>query len=100
MLLDLEATVINILEMTAYFQGKRTVNDYLDQFCNLIYNSRYTNPKTVVVKFQRGLHHRISMALASMASGRLSDTKPEVWYRLAAQMDQNQVVDEAFKASY
>jgi len=49
--LDSEATAINILEMTAYFQGKRTVNNYLDQFRDLIYDSRYTNPKTIVIKF-------------------------------------------------
>jgi len=29
MLLDLEATATNVLEMTAYFQGKQTVDDYL-----------------------------------------------------------------------
>jgi len=28
--LDLEAAAINVLETTAYFQGKRTVDDYLD----------------------------------------------------------------------
>ena len=56
MLLDSEATAINILEMTtAYFQGKRMVDDHLNHFCDLIYDSRYTDPKMVVVKFQKGL---------------------------------------------
>ena len=50
--LNLESTAINVLETTAYFQGKWTVDDYLDQFRNLIYNSGYTDPKTVVVKFR------------------------------------------------
>ena len=51
--LDSEAAAINVLETTAYFQGKRTVDDYLDhwQFRDLIYDSGYTDPKTVVVKF-------------------------------------------------
>ena len=70
MLLDSEAAAINVLETTAYFQGKRMVDDYLDQFQDLIYDSRYTNPKTVVVKFCRGLDRRISTALAGMAFGR------------------------------
>ena len=30
--LNSEATAVNTLETTAYFQGKRTVDDYLDQF--------------------------------------------------------------------
>jgi len=53
--LDLEAAAINILETTTYFQGKWMVDDYLDQFWDLIYDSGYTNPKTVMVKFRRGL---------------------------------------------
>jgi len=43
--LDSEATAINILETTAYFQGKQMVNNYLDQFWDLIYDSGYTDPK-------------------------------------------------------
>ena len=49
--LNSEATAVNTLETTAYFQGKRTVDDYLDQFRDLVYDSGYTDPKTIVVKF-------------------------------------------------
>jgi hypothetical protein len=49
--LNAEATAINVLETLAYFQGKWMVDDYLDQFCNLVYDSGYTNPKTIMVKF-------------------------------------------------
>ena len=71
-------------------------NDYLDQFWDLIYNSSYTDQKTVVVKFRRGLNRQISMAFAGMTYGRPSDTDPEAWFRLAVRMDQNHVADEAF----
>jgi hypothetical protein len=98
--LDAEAAAVNTLETTTYFQGKRSVDDYLDQFKDLIEDSGYTDPKTIVVKFRRGLDRRISSALAGMASGRPSDTVPEAWFRLAVQMDQNQAADEAFQASY
>jgi len=84
--LDAEAAAINVLETTAYFQGKRSVDDYLDQFRHLIYDSGYTDPKTVVVKFRRGLDRQISTALAGMAYGRPSDSdsaeppvKDSVW---------------------
>jgi len=98
--LDLESAAINVLETTAYFQGKRTVDDYLDQFRDLIYDSGYTNPKTVVVKFRRGLDCQISMALAGMTYGRPSDMDPEAWFRLAVRMDQNRAADEAFHVSH
>jgi hypothetical protein len=98
--LNAEATAVNVLETPAYFQGKRTVDDYLDQFRDLVYDSGYTDPKTIVVKFRRGLDRRISAALAGMASGRPSDTDPETWFSLAVQMDQNRAADEAFQASH
>jgi len=49
--LNSEATAVNVLETSAYFQGKRTMDDYLDQFRDLMYDSGYTDPKTIVVKF-------------------------------------------------
>jgi len=98
--LNSEATAVNILETTAYFQGKKSVDDYLDRFRDLVYDSGYTDPKTIVVKFRRGLDRQISTALAGMASGRPSDTDPEAWFRLAVVMDQNRAADEAFQASY
>jgi len=79
-----------------YFQGNRTVDSYLDQFHDLICNSGYSGPKTIVIKFRWGLHHWISMALAGMSVGRLSDKDPEAWFRPAVQMDHNQAADEAF----
>jgi len=78
--LDEEATAINALETTAYYQGRRSVDDYLDQFRDLIDDSGYTDPKTIVVKFRRGLDRRIANALAGMAAGRPSDTDPKSWF--------------------
>jgi len=100
MLLDSESASINVLETTTYFQGKRTVDDYLDQFHDLIYNSGYTDPKTVIFKFRRGLDCRISTALAGMTYGRPSDMDPETWFRLAVRMDQNRTADEVFHVSH
>ena len=66
--LNSEAMAVNILEMMAYFQGKQMVDNYLDQFRELVYDSGYTYPKTIVVKFRQGLDQRISAALVSMAT--------------------------------
>ena len=97
--LNEEAAAVNALETTSYFQGRRMVDDYLDQFRDLIHESGYSDPKTIVVKFRRGLDRRISTALASMSTGRPADTDPEAWYHLAVRMDQNRAADEAFHAS-
>jgi len=47
-----EVDAINALEETSYHQGNRTVNDYLDSFQALVSNAGYTDPQTLVMKFQ------------------------------------------------
>jgi len=98
--LDSEATAVNVLENASYFQGRRLVDDYLNQFKDLIEDSGYSDLKMIVVKFRQGLDHRISMALAGMTYGRPSDTDPEAWFCLAVRMDQNRATDEAFHTSH
>ena len=98
--LNAEAAAVNTLEGTSYFQGRRSVDDYLDQFRDLVEDSGYTDKKTLVVKFRRGLDRRITSTIGAMATGRPSDTNPEGWYSLAVQLDQNRATDEAFQASY
>ena len=42
---------ITLLETTAYFQGKQSVNEYIDKFKDLINLSRYMDGVAIVVKF-------------------------------------------------
>ena len=60
---------INVLESTSYFQESRSVDNYLDEFIDLITEAGYTDPKIVVVKFRRGLKPEIQNAIAMMAYG-------------------------------
>jgi len=46
-----EADAVNALEGSAYYQGNRAVNDYLDSFLTLVSDAGYTDPRTLVVKF-------------------------------------------------
>jgi len=45
-----EDEAISMLATDCYFQGKRTVSEYLDQFRDLIEDSGYTDPKTSSAK--------------------------------------------------
>ena len=91
---DVVAT--NKLKGISYFQGRRTVDDYLDNFQDLISDSGYSDPKTIVVKFRRGLNPSIADAVATMASRRPDDLDPEAWYEAAICFDQNQAANAAF----
>ena len=61
-----EADAINTLEGTSYHQGGRTVDNYLDSFQALVSDAGYTDPQTLVVKFQQGLQLGIQNQIATM----------------------------------
>ena len=83
-----------------HFQGRPRVDDYLDDFCDLISDSGYTDPKTIVVKFHRGLSPAIADAVATMAARRPDDLDPEAWYEAAIRIDQNQAANAAFRSAH
>ena len=64
-----EVDVINTLKGTSYHQGNQTVDDYLDSFQALVSDMGYTDPRTLVVKFQRGLRLGIQNQIATMPYG-------------------------------
>ena len=66
----------------------------------LVAEAGYTDPKIIVVKFQKGLDPQIQNTIATMAYGRPSDASPESWYEAAINVDQNHMANEAFKSAY
>ena len=84
-----DIAAINRLESVAYFQNKRSIDEYLDKFMDLVTEAGYTDNKTIVVKFRRGLDPRIQDAIATMPSGRPSNKIPSLWYNAARTLDQN-----------
>ena len=88
-----------MLESISYFPGNCSVDDYLNKFTDLITNAGYTDLKTIVVKFQRGLNPQIQDAIATMAYRRLSNTSLDSWYKAAEIFDQNHTANEAFKST-
>jgi hypothetical protein len=63
---------------------------------NLNFEAGYTDNKTIVVKFCRGLDPHIQDAIATMTSRHPSDKIPMHWYNAAWTLDQNQATNEAF----
>jgi len=94
-----EADAVNALEGSSYYQGNRTVDDYLDCFLTLVSDAGYTNPRTLVVKFRRGLKMNIQGQIATMPFGRPADTDPEAWYAAAWRINQARLTNEAFQST-
>ena len=95
-----EADAVNALEGSAYYQGNRTVDDYLNSFLTLVSDAGYTDPRTLVVKFRRGLRTNIQGQIATMLFGRPADTDPEAWYAAAQRIDQARLTNEAFQSMF
>jgi len=74
------------------------VDDYLDSFRILASDARYTDPRTLVVKFRRGLKLNVQSQIATMPFGRPADTDPEAWYAAAWRIDQVRLANEAFQS--
>ena len=95
-----DALAINRLESAAYYQRSRTLDEYLDEFQDLTTEAGYTDPKTIVVKFRRGLNPPVQNAVATMAAGRPSDSDPQAWYDAARVVEQNRAANEAFNSAH
>ena len=96
--MNAEADAINTLEGTSYHQGGWTVDDYLDNFQTLVSDVGYTDPRTLVVKFRRGLKLGIQNQIATMPYGRPANTDPDAWYRAARRINQARLANEAFQS--
>jgi len=72
------------------------VDDYLDNFQALVSDAGYTDPRTLVVKFRRGLRIEIQNQIATMPYRRPADTDPDAWYRAVQRIDQAHLANEAF----
>jgi len=95
-LVNAKLDAVNTLEGSSYYQGNRTVDNYLDSFLTLVSDARYTDPRTLVVKFCRGLWLNIQSQIATMPFRRPVDMDPEAWYAAARKIDQARLAKEAF----
>jgi Retrotransposon gag protein/Zinc knuckle len=84
------------LETSGYFQGKRSVDDYIDDFRELIDQAGYKEGLPIVVKFRRGLNREIQDQIAQLVIGRPPDDEPEQWYLAAVAAEENRTANTLF----
>ena len=88
-----DVAAINKLESMTYYQKSWSIDDYLDEFVELVAEAGYMDLKIIVVKFRKGLDPQIQNTIAMMAYGRPSDASPESWYEAAKNVDQNRAAN-------
>jgi hypothetical protein len=89
-------TALMRLESDRYYQGKRNVEAYIDEFKDLIDLSGYTDPTTIVLKFRQGLSPMTQDRIAESGTDRPSDTDFNGWFKATQRLDLNRLVNEAF----
>ena len=85
-----EATVaLTKLESTRYYQGQKAVDDYTNEFSELVEEVGYSDGLSIVMKFWEGLDRDIQNRIAEMVQGRPEDDDPDEWYAAAWVLDAN-----------
>ena len=88
------------LETSKYHQGSRAVDDYVDEFRELIDMAKYEEGANIVLKFRHGLNSEIQRYIACLTAGRPSDDDPEEWFEAAILCDDNRIANDAFQATF
>jgi hypothetical protein len=83
-------------ESACYYQGWKVVDDYIDEFSELVDEAGYTDGLSIVMKFRKGLDQDIQDWIVETVQGRPSDDDPEGWYSAACTFDANQAANQAF----
>jgi hypothetical protein len=95
-----EATVALLrLESDRFYQGKRTVDEYLDEFKTLVRRSGYKERLGIVMKFRRGLNRELHDKIAELGATRPRDDQPDLWYEAAQLLDRNRLANDVFHGS-
>jgi hypothetical protein len=87
------------LETSRYHQGTKTIDEYVDNFREMIGRAHYLKGSHIVLKFRQGLNPKIQDYVACLMNGRPSDESPHKWYAAAILCDENCIANEAFRAS-
>jgi hypothetical protein len=72
------------------------VDDYIDEFSELVEEAGYVDGLSIVMKFQRGLDRDIQDRIVELVQGRPEDDDPDGWYSTARMFNANQTANQAF----
>lgn len=87
------------LETDEFYQGRCSVDEYTDKFCDLIEPAGYTDSLVIIMKYQCSLVLDIQTQVATMTVGQPVDNRPTEWYEAAMLCDENCQTNAAFVAA-
>jgi hypothetical protein len=85
------------LETTLYHQDGQPMDEYIDEFRDLIDQAGYREGLAVVMKFCKGLRRDIQDQIATLVNGRPDDADPNAWYAAALNCMENMETNQLFR---
>ncbi|GLB45865.1 putative retrotransposable element tf2 155 kda protein type 1-like [Lyophyllum shimeji] len=86
-------------ETSAYHQGSRSVDEYIDEFQDLAEEAQFPDGAQLVFRFRHGLDPRIEAKVANMVDGRPSDERVQEWIDAARLVDYNTRANQDFRSA-
>ncbi|GLB43850.1 putative chromo (CHRromatin Organisation MOdifier) domain containing protein [Lyophyllum shimeji] len=86
-------------EMSAYHQGSRSVDEYIDKFWDLAEEAQFPDGAQLVFRFRHGLDPQIEAKVANIVEGRPSDERVQEWIDAARLVDYNTRAHQDFRSA-
>ncbi|GLB43148.1 putative retrotransposable element tf2 155 kda protein type 1-like [Lyophyllum shimeji] len=86
-------------ETSAYHQGSRSVDEYIDEFQDLAEEAQFPDGAQLVFRFRHGLDPRIEAKVANMVDRRPSDERVQEWIDAARLVDYNTRANQDFRSA-
>ena len=88
--------VLAKLETPGYFQAWQSMDEYIDEFHDLIDTAGYQEGLAIIIKFRRGLQCDIQDQIVQLPYGWPVDDDPDTWYSTAIQCAANREANATF----
>jgi hypothetical protein len=88
------------LETSTYHQEKCTVEEYINEFHNLIDLAGYMEEMAIVMKFRKGLQTDIQDQIMQLLYRCPDDNEPEEWYKVAVNCTENHHTNMIFHGQF
>ncbi|GLB36653.1 hypothetical protein LshimejAT787_0309400 [Lyophyllum shimeji] len=95
---DEKQKVTTTLETFAYHQGSRSVDEYIDEFIDLVEEAQFPDGAQLMFRFCHGLDNRIRAKVGGMVDGR-PDKRVQDWIDAARLVDYNNRANQDFRSA-
>ena len=94
--IDEEMTAALTLNGDGYFQRGRSVDEYADEFTDLLDDAGLSDGLQVVLMFRKGLDEEIRTRMTEMVDGRPNDKRLAEWITVARRVEHNITANRTF----